>query len=94
MVEPTAEIVNPPSSDYKTALLIGAILLVTFIAVYAMIAKHSGGIGGQVSNGSSSSSPNQTGLPGVQSGNSNSLSPSGSVNLQPTSNASQAGSVQ
>lgn len=93
-VEQAEESAISHGSDYKTAILIGIVVLATVIAVYAMIANHSGGIGGQVSNSSSGQTSNQTGLPGVKSDNSNSLSPSGSVDLQPTSNAAQAGSVQ
>jgi hypothetical protein len=88
------EVGTPPESDYKTAILIGIIIVVTAIALYSMIATHIGGFGGQVSNSSSNQAPSQTGLPSVGSDNPNLLSPSGSVNLQPTSNAAQAGSVQ
>lgn len=94
VAEQTVDATPHPQSDYKTAVWGAIVVIATIIAVYAMIANHSGGIGGQVSNNSSDQTPSQTGLPGVQSNNSNALSPSGSVDLQPTSNAAQAGSVQ
>ncbi|MBX4199751.1 hypothetical protein KW789_02560 [Candidatus Saccharibacteria bacterium] len=92
--EQATEVNIPPESDYKTAILIVIVIVVTAIALYAMLATHNGGFGGQVSNSPSDQTSAQTGLPSVGSDNPNSLSPSGSVNLQPTSNATQAGSVQ
>ena len=75
----------------RNPILIGLAVIVIVIGLYLWL---HGGTNNSASQAQSSPGVPQTGLPTVQSGNSQSLSPSGSVNLQPSVNGPQVGSVQ
>jgi len=89
-IEAVAPVLESTASRPKNKLWIALVVAVVLIGAFLFFRSPSPAP--QVT--STASQPTQPGIPLVQSGSSDSLSPSGSLDLQPTGAPTSAGSVQ